>query len=357
MSNIGSLFFYLAIFIFSAILLRYSKTKLGTRKNLVFCLAVLIPVFIAMYRGDVGTDYSNYYKYYNNNGPLSFTEYLRSDTSDGSTFAVWLFSRIGYLLNWPELYFALFALVILLPVATVLNKHYTENVYFLAMLGFLLSGFVSGFNGMKQTAAVSIGLLSFDYIYKRKFFKFALLICCAMLFHPTAFACFTFYFFYDKNAQLLSLKRMAVVGGCVLGVVFSSEILQMMGERFEGYATASNNLNNRMFYLNAAWVIVYFVLHRRLVALDRRNDFLIMMAFAGLIFGLTGFTSNAVKRITSYYNIAGFFLRAQIPLLFKGRDQYIVQMVMFAYIVALFVYSYYFLGFGDIFPYVFSFGG
>jgi len=356
MSNIGSLFFYFTIFIFSATLLRFSKTRLGQRRHVTFWLAVLIPVFIAMYRGDVGTDYSNYYIYYRENGPLSFSEYLLKDGSDGTTFGVWFFSRIGYLLNWPELYFALFALVILLPVAVTLQKHYTDDIYFLAMLGYLLSSFVSGFNGMKQTAAVAICLLSFEFIYRRKFLKFALVIGCAMLFHPTAIAGFAFYFFYDKDARLLSLKRMAVVGACVLGVVFSSEILMMMGERFEGYANASADLNNRIFYLNAAWVLVYFALHSRLTQLDRRNDFLVMMAFVGLIFGLTGFSSNAVKRITSYFNIAGFLLRAQIPLLFKGSDKTVMQFVMFAYIIALFVYSYYFLGFGDIFPYVFSFG-
>ena len=352
MSEIASVFLYIIVYIISAYLMSKSQVIEKKRPDLLFVIAVLLPVLLAAKRFYVGTDYENYFIMYRRMSRCAFTQWVREEmTLDGTPFGIWFAARIAFQFRSYNMFYGLLAAVIYVPAALVFKKQYPKDITFYAIFMFLTGQFTSGLNITKQVAAVVMLVAGLQYVHERKLWKFALTLLFALCFHPSALVAIPIYFLWKPKDAVVSFKRIVFILACIIFISFLPQVLSLLGGRFEGYTAYTDEISNKSFYLSAVWVVFFFLMRRKYTEFDQRNDLYITMALIGLILNISGFSSPYVKRMAMYYTFPQSFLIFQIPYLFDEREKPLFKALVFIYTIVMFVVNYYVLEFSDIIPY------
>lgn len=348
-----SVIFYFTIFALSTWLLTKSKVGQIKRIDIPFVIAILLPILMAALRKGVGADYDNYIYIFQNNVNQSFGEWFVSSRSFGGTrIGVFFMAKIAGIFNSSEVFLGIFATITVFPVAWRLKTEYSSSVYGLSYFIFLTTLYCSGLNICKQIAAIGLLFFGLKYVNERKFIKYVIIVLLASSIHVTAMCAIAIYFLYDPQKTFLSFKKMCYVLLGVLGVSLLPYVLRAVGGRFEGYLDYEKDISNLSFYITLAWCLLFCVMYKRFMMLDKRNSVLIMMMVIGSLLNLSGFYSPFVKRIALYFTFSQFLLMGQLPdMLTNGRSRIFVRSCIVIYTIALFVITYYILGQSDIIPY------
>lgn len=350
MSNIASLFLYLSVYILSAFFLMQAQKQKTNRISLAFILGLSLPILLAAFRYDVGTDYLNYTWMYESASRLTFSQWLTTEANfSGIPLGIWIFSKISSSFNTPIVFFGLTACFIWMPVSLTIKKYLNQGA-FLASLLMLTSIFSYGLNMMKQCIAISIIVWGLRYVHEQKILKYVLVVFFATFFHPTAFVAIGIYFLWTAPKTFFSFKKICIIGMAIVAILIFPTILQMLGGRWESYIQYQGEISNKVFYLEVLLLFAFVLLRKKLISLDFRNNLLIAIFFIGVILEFVGFYSPYIKRIALYYTFPQYLLIAQLPMLAK-RNKIVVEIGVFAYIIGLFILNYYILGNSEIFPY------
>lgn len=357
MGKVASIILYLAVYMISAYLMSKSRIIEEKKIDMAFVFAILLPVLLAANRYYVGTDFENYFFMYRRMSRCSFLKWLTEEmTLEGTPFGIWFLAKVAFRFRSYKMFYGLLATVIYVPVALVIKKQYPKDVTFIAILLFLTGQFTSGLNITKQVAAVVMLIASLQSIHERKFWKFLMMLFFAFCFHPSALIAAPIYFLWKPAGAQVSFKRILFILSSIIFINFLPQILTFLGGRFESYTVYTDEISNKSFYLSAAWVVFFFVMRRRYVEVDERNDLYITMALVGLILNISGFSSPYVKRMAMYYTFPQIFLTFQIPYLYDEREKPLFKSLVFIYAILMFVLNYYFFEFADILPYKYSGG-
>lgn len=357
MGKVASIVLYFAVYMVSAYLMSKSRIMEEKKLDLAFVVAVLLPVLLAAKRYFVGTDFENYYFIYNRMSRCSFRNWIAEEMSlDGNPLGLWFAARIAFQFRSYEMYYGLLAAIIFIPPVLFFHKNFPKEIIFLAVFAFCTSHFTNGFNGIKQYAAISIIIFALDYVYERRFWKYALSIFLAFCFHPTAVIAFPIYFLWKPEGVTVSFKRVFLIGCFVFLLVLAPQLLTALGGRFTNYANSVEDISNKSFYLNLAWLVFFLVMRGKYIEFDFRNDLLITLVIVGQILGISGFYSPAVNRISLYFSFSRTLLLFQIPYVFDKEEKSLFKILVFLYMAVMFIVNYYFYEFSDILPYKY-FGG
>lgn len=350
-----SVLLYLIVYAVSSFFIAKSKFNGKNRIDLYFILSIFIPVIFAAKRNNVGSDFPTYMLIYGHNSILTFQKWFATNSFvSGIGFSVWLFAKIAGYFNSSELFFGLFAFAVVIPVAYRLKTNYTYKICSLAYFVFLMTLYTSGLNICKQMAAIGILFCGIKYINERKFLKYVFVVVVSSLIHPTASIAIFAYFLYDNNGKLLTLKKMILIIAGIVAVVMYQKVLQIVGGKFESYSTYKDETNNRLFFLNLAWCLIFCFWNRNYIKFDERNNTLITMLIIGLILEFTGFSSPFVKRIAMYYSYPQFLLISQLPYTIVTRKSVpFAKIMIVVYTILLFIVQYLILGQASIIPYSF----
>ena len=202
--------------------------------------SLLLPVFfiilfflLALRSVHVGRDLSNY-----NNAFLRF-----SSQSFHTIISSWqevLFRLLNYIVglvikdfHW---YLRIVAIIELLPIAYLYNqdkrKGYIKMILFVNMSTFILL-----FSGIRQSMAISFGVLAFDALKRNKKFYFLIWAVMATLMHNSGFMVFFLYFLF--NIRLKKKHLLIIVPFIVLVLVFNRPIFLLLtsivAETYEKY--------------------------------------------------------------------------------------------------------------------------
>jgi len=357
MGKIASLFLYLAVYIASAFLMSKSRVIEKKRPDMLFIIAVLLPVLLAANRFYVGTDYENYFLMYRKMSRCAFVKWVSDEMAiDGIPFGIWLIARIAFQFRSYKLFFGLLAAVIYVPAALVFKKQYPKDITFYAVFMFLTGQFTSGLNISKQVAAVVMLIAGLQYVHERKFWKFVMTLLFAFCFHPSALIAAPIYFLWKPVNSTISFKRVVFILCCILFINFLPQVLTAVGGRFESYTAYTDEISNKSFYLSLAWVAFFFLMRSKYTEFDPRNDLYITMSLIGLILNISGFSSPYVKRMAMYYTFPQTFLIFQLPYVFDEREKALFKNIVFIYTIVMFIVNYYVLEFSDILPYIYRGG-
>ncbi len=357
MGKFASLILYLAVYIVSAYFMSKSKITETKKIDFLFVIAILLPVLLAANRYYVGTDFENYYFMYRRMSRCPFVKWVQTEMSfEGIPLGIWLISRIAFQFRSYQVFYGLLAACIYVPAALMLKRQYPKDITFYAVFMFLTSQFTSGFNIGKQIAAVVFLMAGMQFVHERKFWKFLLMCFLSFCFHPSALIALPIYFLWKPEDSGFSFKRILFVTACVVFITFTPHILTFLGGRFESYTIYTDEISNKSFYLNAAWFVFFFIMRRRYVEFDYRNDLYITMLLLGLLLNISGFTSPYIKRIAMYYTFPQFLLIFQTPYIFTESDKTFMKTMVWIYTVLMFVLNFYVFEFSDILPYKFSGG-
>ena len=347
MSNTLSLFFYIIMFLLSSFFL-YLNPKNKIIKKIFNFFGVIIPIFIAGMRYDVGSDFGVYKEMY-----------YYSDNMMSTEFGMILIINIAKLFNNCQIMFIIFGILTTLFTYKALkynNKKF--NLAFTFCL-YLFLYFTTSFNIMRQMLAVSIVFYAYKFLICRDFKRFVFWIFIASFFHTTALLCIPVYFIFTKSEKNLNkmnyTKILSIIFLIIIIINFNNliKIITQIGI-FSKYDIYSNYVesSNRTVILNIIFLLIFFILKKEMVNYDEKNNVFILLYFIGTILDFSGFISPYIKRISLYFSISSLYLLSSLPMIFKNNKQkYSLAFFILMYAILRFIISAYMLGQANVIPY------
>lgn len=334
LSVVGSILFYVGTFGLSGLM-----SKVNTQNRLLKLLLVIIPpVLLATFRYNIGYDYGSYIWAYNNAFDMTYESFLAGYEA-GDPIAYYLITKIATVFNSEQAYLMILAILSLIPgVSYILREWDDMDTQPMIIFIYMFSPFIFSLSACKQGIALSILMFSLKYVYDRKPIKFAFCVAVAFLFHSTAIVFLLVYFFLNNKGDLSMLKKVLIVVGCLFVIMNLQWVLgNVMDGRYETYVIDSVEGKNRTFWLYTFITFIFLLFRTKLVAIDKRNELLIMMMVIGTFCQYLGFSNAFAKRIGEYFLMAQVFLIPQCIYLFTENSKKLANLLIVVYIVAIFL--------------------
>ncbi len=180
-------------------------------------LAVLVVIFVGIFRFDVGWDYVNYYNY------INLEEWGHIIRLEPLSIVLCV---IAIYFNSPPLLFVLFGLPTYYLFFRTLKKN--SKIFALSFFVYLAFFYLETFTSIRQTLALSIVFAGYKYILKRKFISYVICVVIAFFFHYSALVAIAIYPIYHKfNFKLLSVF--------ILGIFIFKQLMFAIVERYTSY--------------------------------------------------------------------------------------------------------------------------
>ena len=187
-----------------------------------YVLAAAVLIFVAGFRYYVGADFANYFKTYEYRASIFF-ETLKSLDEPGYFFLCWLV--VLFKGNGVTVIFISAAITVILFMRTIYKN---TNCLFTAILLFIFIGCWHGsFNGIRQYLAAAIIFAGIRYLKERKFWKYALVVFIAFLFHASAIVMIFAYFIAYNRIDFKNIVILII--GCIIVLASFDRILSFAG--------------------------------------------------------------------------------------------------------------------------------
>lgn len=190
-------------------------------------VALFVIIFVGIFRFDVGWDYVNYYNYIDR---VEIVQILRLEPFSQ------LLCVIAIIFNSPPLLFVLFGLPTYLIIFYSLRR-FSVNFQF-SILVFLAFFYLESFTSIRQLLALSISFWGFKYILEKSFFKYALIILFAALFHASALIAlfiYPIYYFLNIRMLLFLIPVLFIAKEIMLKVLYTLGIYSYYIDKLEEY--------------------------------------------------------------------------------------------------------------------------
>ncbi len=282
-----------------------AKSKLH-RKNqksygyIFFAIATAaILIFVSGLRYRVGTDYNNYIMMYYGRKDI-WLHYLLTFDEPGLP----ILSKIAsFIYDDPATMFFMASLITIGFYIAAISKHCSDTFTFSVLLFLFTGSWVGSFNVVRQYLAASIIFLGHRLIFERKFFKYLLLILCAMCFHRTALVMLPVYFIANRKINLKSIGMLAL---SVVVIMYSHDFLFSVMSNFKlsdqtQYEYMLTEVNFFRILVAFAPIALYFVTYRRRRKHnDKEVEFYSMLLFVNAAFLLSTSESAYLARVAIF---------------------------------------------------------
>ena len=266
----------------------------------------------------------------------------------------WLNVAISYI-TANRYIFILILTIVIYTLLFISFKRYVENYPF-ALVLFLGLIFFFTFTYLRQLIGVGVGWLSIEYVYKKKFWKFLVVVLLATLIHNSAIILLPVYFLpikqYSKRAVTVLMVFCFVLG--ITGI--PSAMFDIYGSVTEmegrGQNYAENEVGFKIEYILEAFFFLYFIF-RNYDKVPKTPARIVMMNMALLFCAVLLIFSRSLNggRLGWYYLIGMIStLSLIVPNGKRIRDQYLVLAIFscFLYLrILLFAWG----PLGTLYPY------
>lgn len=348
MTDTQSLLFYIFAFVISAAVL-----AMGEKRNFkpFIALGLVVPIFIAGFRYDVGTDYGTYLSNIAWLEGVSVSMYIRDFmTHLEPTFYV--FTQVAFLFNYPELVLFIYSAISILffyGALKVSGVRHKPLVYLL----FLLVMFPMSFNMVRQFAAISVAVYAVTLLFNHNQKKYYLFTIVASLLHVSALVNVIALVVYRRISRkskrtVLSSRLFFSLFTIGLVIAITSYGLQKYNYLFEfGSATANLNFIPRVLMLLGVLSLWYT---SRLTY--RKYKLFIDLGVVGVVLGIAGFFIPYGDRLALYFLP---FIIMLLPLsiyhLMPEGKKHLASLAIVSIATVYFIMSYYVMGSHSIIPY------
>lgn len=264
-----------------AYLAQYEKSKWGLKVTFI-----LIFFFLAL-RYDFGRDYMGYYKIFESARNYSFVQLF-----DGT-----LYGEIGWLiLCWLFKPFGFFAMIAFLALVNCviyyrfIKKYVPVKYYWLAVFLYIFSPglMLLHITAMRQSLAIALFLFSIEYLYKRDFICYFLIIGLASLFHTSAFVLFTIYLLVFLKDRI-SYKAIFIIILTIISLFFTVDFLkpflkEFILENFERYENYTDLQGSARTLFGSVYYFFLLTLTLFSMRLWRRKTALIFKIYTMIFF-------------------------------------------------------------------------
>jgi hypothetical protein len=158
--------------------------------------SLLIPVFFLMLivilslRDElIGNDTGGYRRFFESYSAMS----LRQVMANKSDILYWLLNwLVGQFTRDFQVFLAVVAVITVAPIASVYGKD-REHGFLKCVLFMNMTVFIMLFSGLRQSVALAMGMIAYEYVVRKKPLRFLLFALIAFGFHHSAFIILLYY--------------------------------------------------------------------------------------------------------------------------------------------------------------------
>lgn len=203
-------------------LIMLQKNPTSIKKTIYLAIMFLLLYFVSVFRYGMGNDYFSYIRI--------FQEISASDWSivlNGKYEPLYalITKLIATFTQNPEAMYAIFAALILIPVAYSIKK-YSDNVWLSVTVYLCFTFFYTSLSFIRQSLAVSVIILAYGFMKKRKIVPVIILGIIATLIHYTAIV---FIPFYLITLIKPTKKYLIIYGSVSIGALIACLIMKAVG--------------------------------------------------------------------------------------------------------------------------------
>ena len=258
--------------IFSVLYFTYSeymnteKSIIKQRNPLLLIFFICLLLILVLRHESIGRDLDAYKIY--------FEMYARQSYGKYPIFSEeWLFKWInifiGEFTNDYQLYLTIIAVITILPIAYTYcqqkNHSYVQMIIFVNM-----STFVMLFSGIRQSLAIAMAMIAYQFVKKKKLIWFLVFAYLALAMHHSGFMVFLMYPMY--HARLRKQHLIFVVPIIALIFIFKARIFtflnEILSESSDNYGSEINATGSYMSLVLFAIITIFIYV----VSSDEKMD-------------------------------------------------------------------------------------
>ena len=330
-------------------LLLYGRLNTEKKKKsfVVFCGIVLF-LFMALRSRYLGsTDSLNYYNMMRRAVNCdTFSRYYDPEGVEiGFQVLVFLLSRIFHDSQMIlVLSSALYAFSICFFV-----YHNSDDTAFSLTMYVCLGLFSFQVQGMRQAIAMSVCMMAYELVKKRKLALFLLAVLPLILIHRTAIIFIPVYFIYNLKYDA---KGLVMIAGFSAALLFASKrvvaIANMLFDSDYNQTKDSGGFIAVMVYILIIVFAVFF--DKELKTNDARKGLFYVTVLGAVFYLMRYFGTQAAERISFYFLFGQTALLPGTISLLKPKERTLVKLIVYVLMIALFAYR---LRGSDLAPYKF----
>jgi hypothetical protein len=316
----------------------------GSRK--VLQNSCVLPVFfiililmLSLRDETIGRDLGRYKYYFNRTAVLELEHLDRVNLDALYVLLMWLVSRFT---DDFQIFLVVVAVITVLPVAKLYCED-REHSFLKIILFVNMSNFVLLFSGLRQSIAMAVGIIAYQYVREKKPLSFLLAAIIAFGFHHSAFMIFSFYPLY--YAKFKKKHLWVIIPAIVLAFAFNKTIfsiavnvLRLISNEKYSVAMSSTGAYTMLLLFAAFAVFSYMIPNEKLM--DQETLGLRNILLAAVV--LQGFAPihNLAMRLNYYFII---FIPILIPKILKYAKKFSYDVVLFMKVCIIVVLGGYYL--------------
>ena len=227
--------------------------------------------------------------------------------------------------------------------ALIFIKKNSKNTE-VSTIGFICLGALTfSMNGMRQALAMSICLLGYEFVKKKKFILFLLTVILATLFHKTAFIFLIAYFIYNMKWNKINISLLLI--SLIVFVLYVNKIAVVFDKLVD-----KNYAEGDSFTKGGYVTVLIYLLCLGITLLNRnilKNDVNIRASFVlstfGLFLYLARYFSTQIYERASYYFFF-FILILLSSIVDESENKNLMRLIVI--ILSIFLFAYRLIGSG-----------
>lgn len=203
-------------------LIMLGKNPTSLKKTIYLAIMFVLLYFTSVFRYGMGNDYFSYIRIFQE---ISASDWSIVLSGKYEPLYALITKLIASFTSDPEIMYAIFAALILIPVAYSIKK-YSDNVWLSVTVYLCFTFFYTSLSFIRQSLAASVIILAYGFMKKRKIVPVLIIGIIAALIHYTALVFIPFY--------LLTLikptkKYLIIYGSVSLGALITCLIMKAAG--------------------------------------------------------------------------------------------------------------------------------
>ncbi len=351
--------FYIILVLSTAILAALSQNKKNynsspinqcqLRKNIrtnkfLITFSFIMPWLVSSLRFDVGADYFNYIKMYNEIQYLGVIRSLLKLRSEPGY--VLLNGFVSAFFNNSQLVFSVSAFIALFFVyKAILDRKHCVNVG-LAVFVYMILFYFNSFTTVRLSIALAMVFYAYKYLLAKQSIKYLSFILLASCFHYTALAILPIS--YLMSIEFKKDRTFYII----IAIIFSTfmlgyeEILNTLvgNTKYQVYISDYDTINVTMrnlinvYLLELPMIGIILLLRNRLYKYSSDNNFYVKLYFTYLIMMIIIIKQPLLDRMLVYMSISQVVLIPSILKVVSKREKPLVFIYIFCYLMARFIF-------------------
>lgn len=311
-------FYFILSLSLAALLGSLNRNKTKGNLFIIYASFIIIILFQSLRKWTVGIDIVTYLDFFERLSTGSIIDFSDEFSSIETGFLI--FNKvIAWFTSDNQIFLAIVSASIFIPIGYVIYKN-SLNLYLSIIALITLGIFNFTFSGIRQSIAIAVVFLSYEFIKKRKWFWFVLIILLASTFHKSALVFLPAYPLY--HLKIKKKHFVLVIGIIAIVFILKSFLLKFfVSTAFEKYDSSELLVSTGAYTMFFIMLLIYSFS----IFVQRKSEFSVALnAYSNYMLGaviiqIAASESHVAMRAGYYYFIFIALLLPEIMATFKDK--------------------------------------